>query len=218
MKIVGAVLMGAGILASFSARADLVDLGATTGDTASGLEWLDLSQTTGYSFSEVLDQLGVGGQFAGYRYGTAAEAQGLLTQIGFPIVPYTAYPNGVLSAALAKFDSLLGLNIAGLGPAYGFSAEIGDAIPGYAGYHAAYYGFPNGLNTDLPLSEIDGGFGDLLISTREVTVGYASGYKNHNLGHFLVKDVVAAVPEPQTLALMLGGLLFTAAIARKRRR
>ena len=217
MKIIGALLVGAGILSSFSARADLIDQGLTTRDTASGLEWLDLSQTSGYSFNEVVSNFGAGGLFAGYRFATTVETQGILAQIGLPIVAYTQYPNGTLSAALAKFDALFGLNVAGLGPAYGFSAEVGDAIPGYAGYHEVYYGFPMSLNTDLPLSEIDGAYGNLLISTREVTVGYASAYKDHNLAHFLVRNV-SAVPEPQAFALLLGGLLLTSAVVRRRSR
>ena len=217
MKIVGAFLVGVGMLSCLSARAELVDLGVTTRDTASGLEWLDLSQTTGYSFDELLGQFGTDGKFAGFRYASAIEAQGVLAQLGLPIAPYAVYRSGVLSAALARFDALFGLNVGGAGPAYGFAAEVGDALPGYPGYHAAYFGFPTTLNTDLPLSEIEGGFGDLLVSTREVTVGYASGYKDRNLGYFVVRQV-SAVPEPQTLALMLGGLLLTTAVVRRRRR
>ena len=218
MKSVGICLLFLGAsLGTASARAELVDLGMVTRDTVSGLEWLDLSQTSGRSFGEVVTQFASGGHYGGYRHATSGEAQGVFLQLGLPVVPYTSYLSpGGLVAALANFDRLLGLNVAGLGSAYGFSAQVGDAIAGYAGYHAAYYGFPSSLNTDLPPGEIAGAFGDRLVSTREVTVGYATSFKSATTGHFLVRQV-AAIPEPQTVALMLAGLLLTSLVARRRR-
>lgn len=219
MKTFGICLFGLAVsLAAPSTRAELVDLGHVTRDTASGLEWLDLSHTNGRSFDEVVSQFAPGGLFEGYRHATAAEAQALLAQVGLPIVPYTAFPAyGGLDGALASFDSLLGLNFGGLGKAFGFSAQVGGSIPGYGGYHALFYGFPGSLNTDLPPVEIAGAFGDWLVSTREVTVGHASSYKSSSSGHFLVAQVTA-VPEPATMTSMLAGLLLTSVAVHRRRR
>jgi len=73
------------------ANADLVDRGLQTYDTQSGLEWLDLSQTRGLSYTEVSAQFGAGGLYDGYRYATSLEAQALLGEFGLPIVSYTMY-------------------------------------------------------------------------------------------------------------------------------
>ena len=44
-----------------------------TVDTTAGLEWLDLTLSTGLSFDEVAAELGPGGLFEGFRHATAAE-------------------------------------------------------------------------------------------------------------------------------------------------
>ena len=48
-----------------------------TTDTESGLNWLDLTETNGLSYNYVSSQLGVGGQFEGFRFATTDEAVAL---------------------------------------------------------------------------------------------------------------------------------------------
>ena len=48
-----------------------------TTDTESGLNWLDLTETNGLSYNYVSSQLGVGGQFEGFRYATSDEVVAL---------------------------------------------------------------------------------------------------------------------------------------------
>ena len=200
------------------AHADLVDRGLQTYDTQSGLEWLDLSQTRGLSFDEVSAQLGVGGLYAGYRYATTLEAQTLLGEFGLPIVSYTTYAANTWAPNLANFDALLGLNVGGLGPAYGFEAETGDVVGG--SYHTLFYGTGSAMNTALNADPGDAfGAGDRLIShSAEVTVGYSASYAERNLSHFLVRTAVpvTAVPEPGTYALMLAGLAGVGWVSRRR--
>ncbi len=200
------------------ASAELVDRGLQTYDTASGLEWLDLSQTRGLSFDEVCAQLGAGGQYAGYRYATTLEAQALLGEFGLPIVAYTIYGSNTWSPNLSNFDALLGLNVGGLGPAYGFEAETGDTIGG--AYHPLFYGVGNAMNTGLNADPTDAiAVGDRLVSqAAEVTVGYSGAYAERSLSHFLVRagEPVVAVPEPETWALMLAGL-FAVSVTSGRR-
>ena len=43
-------------------------IGAITRDTASGLEWLDLTESIGRSYDDVSTQFGVGGDFEGWEY------------------------------------------------------------------------------------------------------------------------------------------------------
>ena len=72
---VSALLMAAG-----SALADLVDNGTTTTDTDTGLEWLDITETTGLSYNEVLASDYVTND--GYRFATEAEVHQLYTNAG----------------------------------------------------------------------------------------------------------------------------------------
>jgi hypothetical protein len=200
------------------AHADLVDRGLQTYDSQSGLEWLDLSQTRGLSFDAVCAQLGAGGSYAGYRYATTLEAQTLLGEFGLPIVSYTTYATDIWAPNLANFDALLGLNVGGLGPAYGFQAETGDLAG--AGYHLLLYGSAASMNTALNADSDDAiAAGDRLISrSAEVTVGYAASYSDRNLSHFLVRkaEPVTSVPEPGTYALMLVGLMGVGLVSRRK--
>lgn len=52
----------------------------TRGDN--GLEWLDISVTSGLSFNEVLAQLGPGGTFAGWQIASSAQIEDLWTSAG----------------------------------------------------------------------------------------------------------------------------------------
>lgn len=202
------------------ANADLVDRGLQTYDTQSGLEWLDLSQTRGLSFTEVSAQFGAGGLYDGYRYASSIEAQTLLGQFGLPVVSYTQYASNTWAPNLASFDALLGLNVGGLGPAYGFQVETGDALDG--GYHPLFYGTGSVMLTAMNPDPHDAiSAGERLVSQHaEVTVGYAASYAERNLSHFLVRDgapIVSAVPEPETWALMLVGLTAVGIASRRRK-
>jgi len=44
-----------------------------TRDTASGLDWIDLTETNGQSYNFVSGELGIGGLYEGYRYATDDE-------------------------------------------------------------------------------------------------------------------------------------------------
>jgi len=58
------------------------DNGSTTVDTGTGLEWLDLTETQGLSYNQVLAQTGAGGLFAGYRFAEAYEVETLFDNAG----------------------------------------------------------------------------------------------------------------------------------------
>jgi hypothetical protein len=60
----------------------LVDMGPFTTDTATGLDWLDLTASKNLSFQDVSSQFGPGGIFAGYRYATVAEVRTLWVDAG----------------------------------------------------------------------------------------------------------------------------------------
>ena len=71
-----------------------------TQDTASGLEWLDLTVTAGMSYNEVSAQLGTGGAFDGWVYATVAQVEGLWTAFGGD----SAYYNGWSTQNNGLFD------------------------------------------------------------------------------------------------------------------
>ena len=72
-----------GLTLSLSSHAAILDLGTITRDTATGLDWLDVTETRGLSYNQVTDQLGVGGDYEGYRYATTKEWDQLIINFGF---------------------------------------------------------------------------------------------------------------------------------------
>jgi hypothetical protein len=50
-----------------------IDNNTYTTDTISGLDWLDVTQTTNRSYTDVSGQFGVGGDFEEYRYATGSQ-------------------------------------------------------------------------------------------------------------------------------------------------
>jgi len=60
----------------------IIDNGTYTTDTASGLDWLDLTESTYMSYSDVIAQLGTGGLFEGWRYASGDEVTQLVYNWG----------------------------------------------------------------------------------------------------------------------------------------
>ncbi|MCK5001822.1 MAG: hypothetical protein KAS57_02300 [Gammaproteobacteria bacterium] len=56
--------------------------GAITWDTATGLEWLDLTETAGLSFNQVAAQLGAGDTYEQFSYATDEQIRDLLAAVG----------------------------------------------------------------------------------------------------------------------------------------
>lgn len=73
---------------SNAAALDFIDQGTYTTDSISGLDWLDLTITTGQSYNQVSNQLAMGGLYHGWRYASAAEFNAMITNYtGTPIPP-----------------------------------------------------------------------------------------------------------------------------------
>jgi hypothetical protein len=69
-------LLAAGLslsTASYSAAVNFIDNGNYTTDTISGLDWLDIHETTGRSYQYVTSRLSTGGAYEGWRYATSTE-------------------------------------------------------------------------------------------------------------------------------------------------
>ncbi|RKZ67885.1 MAG: hypothetical protein DRQ44_05080 [Gammaproteobacteria bacterium] len=70
-----------------------------TRDTDSGLEWLDLTETTGLSYNDVSSKFSEGEQFAGWSYASITEVRELLNNAGGSGVyngAWSAENNGVV--------------------------------------------------------------------------------------------------------------------------
>jgi hypothetical protein len=79
-----------------------------TRDTATGLEWLDITETTERSFTDVKSQFSVGGEFSGFRYASDTEVIQLLRNFGFN--NFDSYYHAEDFQAGSDFFEYLGIN------------------------------------------------------------------------------------------------------------
>ena len=100
-------LASLGVVAFAPAQAVLVSVddavfgaGSFTRDTASGLEWLDISGTTRRTYAYVESQLGPGGEFAGLRHATTGEISDLFVH-GIPVLNSFTGADANVAPALA---------------------------------------------------------------------------------------------------------------------
>lgn len=91
-------------VASFGANASLVEQGDITVDSATGLQWLDLSESVGRSYQDITTQFGTGGDFEGYRYATRDETMQLFTNAGI-----SGVVNGYQSINYQPITDFIGL-------------------------------------------------------------------------------------------------------------
>ena len=86
---------------SVSINAELMDNGKYTLDTKTGLDWLDLTETKGMSYSFVLSQFKSGGQFEGWEFATREQLNVFLSDAGYV---EGLKPGGNLSAITNLLD------------------------------------------------------------------------------------------------------------------
>ena len=222
LALVSMLALGSG------SQAALLDKGLITVDTATGLQWLDLTESNGYTFAQMTAQLAPGGLFTGWRIATAAEVGNVLTEVGFPVTPYKRFEsfmtvNGnlvvtpLLTQQIAAFGDLFSLNVKGLGPGYGFQAEVSDIIPGTSNYHPLFYGTASVANTQFASDADSGVTGNGWYVYHEVTTGFEEHTADANTAFFLVQGV-PAIPEPETYALIVLGLGAIGWYGRRKRR
>jgi hypothetical protein len=194
------------------AQAAIIDHGAYLTDTATGLDWLDVTQSVNLSYSAVNSQFGAGGQFEGWRYATGDEFNALITNAtGTP----TAGNYGNINQEPDRTDALVILLGSTLDTywtnAYGITY---DASAGRAEGEAVDYTY--GMLADLT------SFGSPWIAMiydgeyaiNQVVNDYSQAHQaftgttfaNYLTGSFLVRQE-ASVPEPSAIALLAIGLL-----------
>jgi len=161
-------------------NAALIDNGITTLDDVTGLEWLDITETTGLSYNQVLSSTYVVN--GGYRFATEAEIMGLYASAG---------GTGTQSAARTvenKAPSILLLGLMGC-----TSALIGvpcdgvpqDWTPAMWGASAQFIGL---------IDDVEATKG--ILSTRWVTHTDPNNSMRADVGAFLVRNGAPPSPTP----------------------
>ena len=158
---------------------------AITLDDATGLEWLDVTETAGLTYNSVLQQVGPGGSFEGFSVASRAQVSSLISSAGLGEIPLTKDPG-----LIGMVETLLGF--------WGVTWYIGT-----------------GERTEFFTSNTEGApAGDIwtgrLIWLAEGDVGVTAQYRlldgNYSLatiGTALVRNETGPVPEQGTWASTL---------------
>jgi hypothetical protein len=176
-------------------HAVLIDNGTFTTDTDTGLAWLDLTESTGFSFAAASAEFGTGGAFEGYRHATESELDTFLTNAGFA----SFYQVASNSAAFDTFINLVGITDVNGGDPEAVGHFDNDGVPGFTGRVQIFQLLS--LEEDF-ISVFPSTFTDVSSAT---------------VGNFLVQDAPAGpVPEPSALAIFAIGFAGVA-LSRRRR-
>lgn len=178
--------------------------GLITYDANTELEWLDLTVTTGLSYGSVLDQLGAGGAYDGFRFASLTEVQNILQSFGIPI--YHGGFGGIGSPIYEPIANMLTM----MGDTFsvpdgrvetgtlGFFDKVATTTANWAG---AYYQSVNQENIIVTDGIFDYTFQDY------DAIEYA--------GSYLVRNNVN-VPEPSVAILITSGLISLIVFARRK--
>jgi hypothetical protein len=192
-----------GIISGATAGAALVSvddpvfgIGAITRDTATGLEWLDVSLSNDRSFLDVAGQFGMGGDFEGFRHATGMELIQLYSNAGIPDIDVF----GGSTANLAPVMGLIDL--------VGHTRSQGEYLETF------------GLVDDIAFQSLRFS-GDLDFLTINSSPAYAAmvlnGFARSEtiafdfVGHWLVRPV----PVPSSFILLTTGLALLGGIIRR---
>lgn len=114
VSLIGALFILLSTLASDLSAAVVNDDWKNSGDnlitldTVTGLRWLDLSASYGLNYDYVSGQLGVGGDFDGFRYATTAEVVNLWVNFSIDLAAGAPTSSPGLDANVTTATSFLG--------------------------------------------------------------------------------------------------------------
>ena len=131
-----------------------------TRDTEAGLDWLDVTESRGLSYAQVIVQMGAGGVYEGWRYATASELDQLIVNFGYiRINTECAYGLKHCDTDLTGDYEVIDLMIRTLGDTRDAQWDAAphlypDALPDGAGYTKGFLGtssMPNSSAIDTAL-------------------------------------------------------------------
>ncbi len=200
-----------GLTLSLSANAAIIDMDTITRDTDSGLDWLDLSETTGRSAYDISNSLGEGQEFEGWRFATSTEVSTLWANLGLSYnldFPYYFSSYSTFKTAV----NLLGNTYEGytqsgydyegvVGWTGTITQDLGDGVNLYQQRAGLYLPIQNG-NTSDSLWVFQESAGSHWYNTRPY------------IGSYLVQQ--SAVPVPSAAWLFGSALIGLAGIKRKK--
>ena len=180
--------------------------GSITIDTATNLAWLDLSITTGISFNDISNELGVGGIYSGYRFASPEEVFSLFLEALIPDI--NSAGNFGHYGTLANAEPALSL-IELLGASYQvkISGVTLSEVAGFSSQHVLINGFdliqmPYAIVREGVITlEGSQSFGEVF--TDGTFIFPSNSYEG--VGSWLVKPV--DIVEPTSIALFGLGLV-----------
>jgi len=207
-KVVFAGLLGMSI--GTGAQATIIDHGSYLSDTASGLDWLDVTASVNLSMQQVKANFGSGGLYSGWRYATGNEFNQLVGN-------YTGNPVGGYGEIFQEPDLIDGL-VDMLGSTFDsyFIKAVGVT-------YEQYYGLPEGTsNYTLGFIADQAGANQYYMAQLYDFDQYAyiqdfswahdgtiRDYEQRpDMGSYLVRaTAISPIPEPSGMALVACGLL-----------
>lgn len=202
--------------------AAIIDHGDYLTDTATGLDWLDVTETVNMSFDTITGMLGAGGAYSGWRYATGDEFNTLVGN--YTGVPITAGFYGMVIQEPDRIDGLV--------------AMLGSTIDAaYLASHGmtwdAYYGYAEGAGLDYTSGFIaDAAYPDMAwyatlydadVYESSLDADYSWAHYDEpvptyldmdSVGSYLVRPAIT-VPEPGVIGLLALGLVGLVATRRR---
>ena len=184
--------------------------GLITRDTATNLDWLDLTPTIGLSFNQVAGGAG-GWTSLGFRYATTTEVMGLYTDAGIVIFGGTTSPLNVPGVSLLL--GLMGITST-VGPTPSETAiGLAESVPpdptfAGTGFITLFPALPPSTPVDIASAAV----------TSAPFPGLPSKSEGSNQrGSYLVRTaVIGTVPEPAISSLILLGIAVAGLVSRRR--
>lgn len=219
----------ASIILPLSSHAAIVDLGNITRDTDTGLLWLDVTESRGFSYDQVTSMMGAGQAYEGWRYATAAEFDQLVVNFGYSAVTQNC-TYGVLhcDTRLAPEKHVVKVMIATLGDTLNAKLDeensIHDISPNGAGFVIGILGSQNKDPNEYDFATISDyqlvyrSTGENYYNQGDTVQAVSQSVPSTNFGpstgSFLVK--VSEVPVPATAWLFGSALIGLAGLKRKK--
>jgi hypothetical protein len=212
--ILGALIL----LVSGQVNAAIISYGSWTTDTDTGLDWLDVTASVNWSFTDISLEFGNGGEFQGWRHATGDEFNTLVGN--FTGNPVTSY--GYVNQEEDLTDGLIVLLGSTLDSFHlHYNGSTYDAIHGEA--EGDYYDFTSGfiadtdVNGEQYLAFLDDpdwwfGFFDRSHAHHQTL---SRDYSEYSQGHFLVR--VSPIPIPASIWLFGTGILGLIGFSKRRK-